>query len=279
MIPHLPATYVDHVVAPGGIGDVPDAHAVGEVGSMVGGLGVRMSLAYEADGNGDSKIVAAAGRAFGSAAPLAPISWLAAAVDGQTWTDACEHTADSVLTALNEGNGRSMPEAVERGAEFAVGALRRALGVCSNGAPADPAGPGLLVCRCIGVGDRTIRRAVRAGAHDPEAVGDATGACTGCRSCRPDVLALIHDEITAPAEAPDADLHPAARIALARVGPVLAALGLPLAAARVDGAAVHIQLGEAQPQASISPIGAVAVTRHMLRELVGEDVEVTPDVP
>jgi len=265
------------MVAPRGIGDVEDAHAVGEVGSMVGGLGVRISLHYGAGEDGTSRITAAAGRAFGSAAPLAAISWLTTALQGATWDDACGYTHEQVLAALCEHNGRVLPEAVARGTEFAVRALRRALGVAARGKPADPAGRGILVCRCLGVGDRAIRRAIRAGARDPEAIGESTSACTGCRSCRPDLLALIAEETLAPAPVPAPALHPAAQIALARVGPILRGLGLPLEDASVRDGTVHVRLGPRAPGACISAIGAIAVSRHVLREIVADDVRVEQD--
>ncbi len=276
MIPELPATYVDHLVAPHGMGDVDGANAAGEVGSMVGGLGVRVTLAYDACSNGDARICRAAGRAFGSAAPVAPLSWLASRVEGQTWDEAGSHTADSVLAALCDGGTHELPEAVQRAAAFAVKALRRALGIAQQGTPSDPTGDGILVCRCLGVGDRTIRAVIQAGAGTPEEVGDASKACTGCRSCRPDVLALIHEETAGAGEPPDEGLDPIVRITLARVGPLLRGLGMPLEGVRLDGGVVLLGLGQPEEGAAVSPIGAVALARHMLRELIGDEVRVAP---
>jgi hypothetical protein len=91
------------------------------------------------------------------------------------------------------------------------------------------------------------------------------------------VLALIDEETRDVAQPPDPSLHPAARITLARVGPVLRGLGLPLESARVLGTAVRIRLGAPHAAASISPIGAVAVTRHILREIVADRVHVEPE--
>ncbi len=289
MIPDLPKTYVDHVVDPRGLGDVEEPNAAGEVGSMVGGFGVRISLAYGAADDKGAVIERARGRIFGNAGLLGPVAWLTQAVEGQTYDEACGHDADSIMRALCEGNGHTLPPSVERGAEFAVKALRRALGIAVNGTPAD-IDSGILVCRCIGVGDRTIRRAIRAGALDPEAIGEATGACTGCRSCRPDLLALIDEELRAQLPVPDEALHPVARICMAAAGPVLRGLGLPLDGASVEeglidqgyqqGAVaeagiVRIRLGAPEPGACVSPQGAVAITRQLLRDTVAEAIHVT----
>lgn len=273
MIPHLPDTYVRHVVAPRGLGDVDEPHAAGEFGSMVGGFGVRISLAYGTDENDGTVIRDARARVFGSAGLLGPASWMMDALRGATYESACAHEPERVLDALCDGNGHTLPPAVVRGAEFTVKALRRALGIAVHGMPADLE-TGILVCRCIGVGDRVIRDAIRGGARTPEAIGDETGACTGCRSCRPDLMALIDEEIRERPPAPDEALHPAARIGLATAGPVLRGLGLPLEAAVVEDGAVRIRLGDPRPDACISPPGAVAITRRILRDTVAEDVRV-----
>ena len=281
MIPNLPSTYVDHLVSPRFVGDVEEPHGAGEIGSMVGGLGVRVSLAFEDGGNGEALIERIAGRVFGSVAPLAPVSWLAGHLHGTLREEALAVTADDICLALCDGhalNGQ-LPDRVKLGAEFAVRALHRALGASDSGPPADPTGPGILVCRCLGVGDLEIRRAVRAGARTPEAIGEACRACTGCRSCRPDLLALVDEETVAALPPPTTDLHPIERITLARAGATLRALGVDLEGAVLAGDAVQIRLGPPGPDAATSPIGAVALTRHILREAAWEDARVTLESP
>ncbi|MDA1195233.1 MAG: (2Fe-2S)-binding protein [Planctomycetota bacterium] len=273
MIPDLPSTYVEHLVTPHGMGDVSEPHAAGEFGSMVGGIGVRISLAYGSGTNNGALIREARGRVVGSAGPLAPVSWLTREVEGRTYEAACGHSAEGILHALGGDKAASFPPAVKRGAEFAVKALRRALGIAVHGVPANLDG-GLLVCRCIGVGDRTIRRAIRAGALDPEAIGRATGACTGCRSCRPDLMALLDDETRERLPPPSDAEHPVARVCMATAGPILRGLGLPLAGASVQGGVVVIRLSPPRADACLSPRGAIAVVRQLLRDVVAEDVRV-----
>lgn len=279
MIPRLPATYVAHLVSPARLGDVAGAHAAGELGSMVGGLGVRITLRYAQDGGRGAVIETAAGRPFGSAAAIAPISWLTGTLTGQTWEDATRHSPEGVLAALSDGAGAEvLPEAVHRAALFCVKALRRALGISQHGQPADCTGPGILVCRCIGVGDRTIREAITKGARTPEEIGERCGAGTGCRSCRPDLLALLDEEHQGlkarPLENGDC---PISRITLARGGPTLRAQGMELLSARVGSERVLVRLGPPRTGAAISPPGALAILRHVLRETVGEQVEVGLD--
>lgn len=276
MIPELPPTYVEHAVGPQCSGDVCDANAAGEVGSMVGGLGVRMSVSYEATDHDGAVIQDVCWRAFGSAAPVAPLSWLATHLRGQTWKEAGAHTQASVMEGLYGGssNGTVLPEAVERAASFAVRALRRALGIAEHGMPADPTGDGILVCRCIGIGDRHIRRAIQEGARTPDAIGKSCRAGTGCGSCRPDLLALLDEELGEPFPIPDPALHPVVRITFARAGPLLRALGLPLEDAALDGDRVVIRTGPPRAGVLLSPLSAVALTRHVLRETVSENIQV-----
>jgi bacterioferritin-associated ferredoxin/NifU-like protein involved in Fe-S cluster formation len=276
VIPTLPRTYVDHLVAPRRVGDLREPHAAGEVGSMVGGQGVRLTLSFRSSGRGRAVIAETAARAFGSAALVAPASLLADRVVGMSPEEASQVSAVQVSQSLADGgsNGAVLPPRVTKSAEFVVEALHRALGSSSGGGPSDPTGAGILVCRCLGVGDRRIREAVRAGARDPEALGEACRASTGCRSCRPDLLVLIDEETRPPDPPPPGDLHPVARIALAHARPHLRALGVPLLEVRVDGDVVRLRLGTPDPRPSISPIGALAVTRHLLRETVWDHIRV-----
>ena len=100
MIPDLPPLYVEHLVAPHGQDDLPNAEAMGQRGSMVGGMGVRVTLLYREGPEHEARIRAASVRVFGSAAPLAPASYLSGAVVGMTPEDAQGLSADEILDAL-----------------------------------------------------------------------------------------------------------------------------------------------------------------------------------
>ena len=277
MLPDLPATYVRHAVSPYGLRECCTPNAAGEIGSMVGGLGVRVSLEYECTDDNGARIKDACGRSFGGYACVAPLSWLLTTLRGRTWEDAGTLTVDDILDGLCEGNAdarAALPDAVHRGAEFAIKAMRRALGIAVHGMPADIDGDGVLVCRCLGVGDRAIREAVAGGADSATAIGAACKAGTGCGSCRPDLLVLLDEETAEADPEPSEHLHPVARIALARAGPTLRALGLPLVSVEVEGDVVRIQTGTAGPEALLTPTSAPYVVRQVLRDTVGAGVEV-----
>lgn len=276
MFPALPDSYVSHLVAPRHIGDLQDAHAAGEVGSMVGGLGVRMTLRFVSEG--DEVVVAEAqGRTFGSLAPLPALSWLAEAVRGMPTTRAGAIAPADVEAGLLDHSAYELTDRARLGAEMAVEALRSALGAPDAEPPADPTGHGILVCRCLGVGDRTIRDVIQAGARSPEDIGLAAKACTGCRSCRVDLLALLDEELAADLPAPATDRHPVERITLTRARRVLRSLGAALEDAQVAGDTVNLHLGPFASRPMTTPFGAVAITRHVLREVVWEGARVALD--
>ena len=52
----------------------------------------------------------------------------------------------------------------------------------------------MLVCQCNGVSDRTIRKAVRAGAVTVDDVGQACEAGTCCGGCADSIAEVIHSE-------------------------------------------------------------------------------------
>lgn len=61
--------------------------------------------------------------------------------------------------------------------------------------PDDPSqdGDGIKVCYCMRVHERTLRRAIAAGARDLQSLQDLTRAGTGCGTCRIDLLALLRE--------------------------------------------------------------------------------------
>jgi bacterioferritin-associated ferredoxin/NifU-like protein involved in Fe-S cluster formation len=267
-VPSLSDAYLARLAAPKGVGDLVPADLAGEVGSVVGGSGVRVTLRLAADREriGDARF-----RAFGSAAPLAPGSVLVERVEGLRLSDARAISPDGLLAPLGD-----VPTPVRRGAEHLVEALRLALeGGDASRAAAATGAPGVLVCRCLGVADRVIRRAIRCGAEDVEAVGRATAAGHGCHSCWPDLRTLLDEEAFADASPPSgAGGDALARAIDAVVRPLWRAQGVTLGRVAVAGDVVRLEAVSRAVDALMSEIGAVAMARHHLRETLGEAVRV-----
>ncbi|MEO8183424.1 MAG: (2Fe-2S)-binding protein [Deltaproteobacteria bacterium] len=55
----------------------------------------------------------------------------------------------------------------------------------------------MIVCHCMGVTDREIRRCVRSGGFNVSAVSEACGAASGCGGCRPAVSKIVEAELAA----------------------------------------------------------------------------------
>ena len=91
---------------------------------------------------------------------------------------------------------------VEQFAAPELGGLARAT-LLHGRAPGATVGDGPLICACNAVGTRRIAAAIEGGAADLGAVGEATGAGTGCGSCRPAIIRLLR------AKQPKETLHAA----------------------------------------------------------------------
>ncbi len=275
MIADLSRAYLQALASPRGRGDLDPADAAGEVGSVVGGSGVRVTLALEPErASYPARIRAVAWRAFGSAAPYGPGSVLADALPGATVADAARVEPADLLSPL----GPRLPGAVLRAADHLVSALRLALrfdDAARAAARADA--PGVLVCRCLAVGDRVVRRAIRSGAGSVASVGEATSAGHGCHSCWPDLRVLLDEETVRTAPVPPDPLEPLDpldRAISAVIRPVLRAQGLALGGVRIEGGVVRLSIARAAVDALASPVGAVALARHALRETIAEDLRV-----
>ncbi|MBL9088981.1 MAG: (2Fe-2S)-binding protein [Planctomycetia bacterium] len=273
----LAPAYLARLVAPAGLGDLVPADLAGEVGSVVGGGGVRVMLRVAARPGAAPRATALAFRSLGSPSAHGPGAVLVERGTGATLDDLAALRRADLLAPLGP-----VPPAVERAADRCLDALDRAL--TDGAAAARTDAPGLLTCRCLGVGDREIRRAVARGATTVPMIGLDCAAGTGCHSCWPDLRALLLETTTertapgprvpppptAPPTAPPS-LHAAIR---ALVAPLWHAQGVTLGEVATDGGAVRLTVAATAPDAMASPIGAVALAQHALRETMDEAVRV-----
>ena len=274
MLPAFSDAYLERLVTQPFRGEFEPADAAGEVGSVVGGSGVRVTLRF-AKGAGERRIASARWRAFGGLAAIGPGAALCERLVGLDDAGARAIAPASLL----DGLGGPLPPPVERAATHLVEATALALSDAGS-ATASVRAPGVLVCRCLGVGDKPIRHAIRGGAHDVPSIGLVTSAGHGCHSCWPDLRALL-DEETAPGRAPDpsrpageAPPTPLERAIDALVRPTWRAQGVTLGSARVAGEVVLLSVASTAKDALASPVGAVAIARHALRETLSEGLRV-----
>ena len=273
----LTPAYLARLAAPTGLGDLVPADLAGEVGSVVGGGGVRVMVRLDRAG----RVAATSFRSLGSAAAHGP---------GSVWV---ERARGATLDELGRLRPRDLvgplgpvPRAVVRAAERLVDAVDGAL--ADGAAAARTDAPGLLTCRCLGVGDREIRRAIARGATTVPMIGLDCAAGTGCHSCWPDLRALLHEEHPpAPGPrvpAPEPGAARSATTAVTRtiralIGPLWQAQGVTLGdvgwnGSEAGGHTVRLAIASSAPDAMASPIGAVALAQHALRETMDESVRV-----
>lgn len=281
MLKDLSPEYLRRLLLPTTRADLVPADAAGESGSVVGGGASRITLRLDAPSARPRRIRDARVRVLATAAPHGPAAVLLERLIGVDESTARALTAHDLLAPL----GAALPPSVARAAQTLIECLARALD--DGAACARTDAPGVLVCRCLGIGDRVIRRAIRGGAGDAPMIGIACAAGTGCHSCWPDLRALLDEERpdggnrSGPdsptgnrSDARKRPLSPLESVAEGLVTPLWRAQGVVLRSLSISGEIVRVSVGDPAPDALASPVGAVAIARHALREALSETVRV-----
>jgi NifU-like protein len=182
--------YTDKVMQyflnPLNVGTIEDADAIGEVGSLACGDALRLYIKFD----GNERIQDAKFQTFGCASAIASSSVLTEMLKGMSIEDAERLTNKEIVDALG-----GLPEAKMHcsvmGQEVLEDALRNYRGL----------GPALvvdgkIVCRCFGVSDSQIKRAVTEnGLVTVEAVTNFTKAGGGCKKCHERIQEVITDTL------------------------------------------------------------------------------------
>jgi len=181
----------EHFEHPRNVGEIADASAVGETGSITCGDALKLSLKIE-----DGIIVDAKFKTFGCASAIASSSALTEIIKGMTVEEAEKLTNHDIVDYLG-GMPKEKIHCSVMGAEALEAALRNYRGL----PPIEQEEGGELVCECFGVTDRQIIKAIREnGLTTVEEVTGATKAGGGCEKCHEDIEALIK-KVLAEAEA------------------------------------------------------------------------------
>ncbi|CAK7057396.1 MAG: hypothetical protein DELT_01294 [Desulfovibrio sp.] len=178
-------TVREHFLFPHNVGELPDANAIGEVGSLACGDALKLYLRIE-----DDRIVDAKFQTFGCASAIASSSILTDMVKGKTVDEALAITNKDIADALG-GLPRQKMHCSVMGQEALVAAIRSYRGE----APEAPHEESRIVCKCFGVSEEQIRRAIRENSLTTvEEVTDFTKAGGGCGNCLGDIAAILADE-------------------------------------------------------------------------------------
>ncbi|MEG2005745.1 MAG: Fe-S cluster assembly protein NifU, partial [Bilophila sp.] len=168
-------TVREHFLHPRNAGELADANAIGEVGSLACGDALKLFLKISKNG----VIEDASFQTFGCASAIASSSALTELIKGKTVDEVIKITNKDIAAYLG-GLPREKMHCSVMGQEALEAALRN-----WRGEKALPHAPeGRLICKCFGVTDTQIRRAIQENSlKSVEEITNYTKAGGGCGDC------------------------------------------------------------------------------------------------
>ena len=264
----------DLFLHPKNVGEVENPDAVGEVGSIVCGDALRLTLKIDKE---TGKIVDAKFQTFGCASAIASSSALTELLKGRTLDEAEKITNQDIAEFLG-GLPKEKMHCSVMGQEALEAAIASYKG---EQTPAET--QERIICKCFDVSEEKIRRVtIENHLTTVEEISDFTKAGGGCGTCIPDIEAILKD-IWALKEVPKPKEHKKLtnlqKIALIQdvlereIRPKLQADGGDLELHDVEGNKVIIAL---RAMCVSCPMGGVTVQsiEQKLKELVSEDIVV-----
>jgi NifU-like protein len=266
----------DHFVNPRNVGEIENPDGVGEVGSLACGDALRLTFKLDEK----KRIKDVRFKTFGCASAIASSSALTEIIKGMTLEEAEKVSNQDIANYLG-----GLPEEKMHCSVMGKEALEAAI--------ANYHGQKIskeefeIVCKCFGVTDREIERAIRENnLKTVEQVTYYTKAGGGCAGCHPKIEALIEKvrkemEREVPVAKPEKKkLTNIQKIKLIEetlgreVIPALKADGGDLELIDVEGNKVYVAL---RGKCSFCPSSEFTLKQYAeskLREFVGEDIEV-----
>ena len=170
---------------PKNVGEVKDADAAGEIGSIICGDALRLTLRIDRD---TDRISDARFQTFGCASAIASSSALTEIIKGKTLDEALKVTNKDIAGFLG-GLPREKMHCSVMGQEALQAAINNYRGIKKE---SDEGGE--IVCECFGVTDEKIRKVVRENnLYTAEDVTNYTKAGGGCGECVPKIESIIRE--------------------------------------------------------------------------------------
>lgn len=170
---------------PKNVGEIENPDAVGEVGNIVCGDALKLTLKVDKKTN---TIIDAKFQTFGCASAIASSSALTELIKGKTVDEALKITNKEIAEYLG-GLPREKMHCSVMGRE----ALEAAVANYKGEKPPE-AEEGEIVCKCFGVTDKKIRRAIiENNLKDVEDVTNFTKAGGGCSECTPEIEKILKE--------------------------------------------------------------------------------------
>lgn len=266
----------DHFLRPHNVGPLEGANAIGEVGSLACGDALKLYLKINEQGI----IEDATFETFGCASAIASSSVLTDMVKGMSVEDALKISNKDIANALG-GLPKQKMHCSVMGQEALEAAIRQ-----WKGEPPVPHAheEGKLVCKCFGVTDAQIIRAIREnGLKTVEEITNYTKAGGACGECLDEIGEILAAELK---QKPLVELKPKPRMTNVQrmqlvlktieeeIKPLLAADGGDIELVDVDGLRVVVSLRGRCAQCRSSDVTIRDLVQRLLRENVEPDLVV-----
>ena len=264
----------DHFLHPHNAGRLDDANAIGEVGSLACGDALKLYLKIS-----DADIIEKAGfETFGCASAIASSSVLTDMIIGKSVDEALKITNKDIAEALG-GLPKEKMHCSVMGQEALEAAIRQ-----WKGEPPVPHAheEGKLICKCFGVTDAQIIRAIRENnLKTIEEVTNYTKAGGACGDCKDQIAEILAAELK---QQPLTELKPRPRLTNVQrmklimktidedIRPQLEADGGSIELVDVDGKRVIVSLGGRCAQCRASAVTLHDLVQRLLREHVEPDL-------
>lgn len=274
----------DHFLNPRNVGDIPDADAVGEVGSLACGDALKLYL--KLDDNKD-KIVDAKFQTFGCASAIASSSALTEMVKGKTLDEALAISNQEIAEFLGGLPEEKMHCSVMGQEALEVAIFKyRGMDIPEHDSEHDqghayPEHEGTIICKCFGITDTFLRKVIETNKlTTAEQVTHFTKAGGGCGGCIPKIKELIAEvngkENEQPRKRPEKlsnmkKMQMIQEVLEKDVRPLLWADGGDLELIDIDGSKVQVAFRKACAGCASSG-NTARMVEQKLRELVAEDI-------
>ncbi len=172
---------------PRNVGEIENPDAIGEVGSIICGDALRLTLRIDKK---TGKIIDAKFKTFGCASAIASSSALTEMIKGMTIEEAAKVTNQDIANYLG-----GLPEEKMHCSVMGMEALEVAI-ANYRGAPVKKAmvGEERIICKCFSVTDQKIIRAIKENnLKTVEEVTHYTKAGGGCGKCKPEIQKLLNE--------------------------------------------------------------------------------------
>lgn len=170
-----------HFLSPKNVGEIENANAIGEVGSLACGDALKLTLKVD-----ENEIITdAMFKTFGCASAIASSSVLTELVKGMSLTEAASVSNEDIAEALG-GLPKEKMHCSVMGREALEAAIADYRGITL------PMAEGEVVCECFGVTDLEVKRAIHeSNLQTVEEITNFTKAGGGCGKCHDRLEELI----------------------------------------------------------------------------------------